>query len=183
MHPGRAERLLDLSLQVAELLRLPAVPGRARELRRKDVLCDDDEQKNFKAKYNKKLPCTGEEIDAIDWDDVQECRRVLPAQEGRDAGRQACSTTISTASPSRPARATTSRRCRSTASSGSMAATSGTRPRRPNGQAEGVVNSPEAVEGTGALSELARSTCRRWSRPAPWTSSSRTSCSVKARWP
>jgi multiple sugar transport system substrate-binding protein len=35
---------------------------------RKDVLCHEDEQAAFKAKYNKKLPCTGEEMDDIDWD-------------------------------------------------------------------------------------------------------------------
>lgn len=34
---------------------------------RKDVLCHEDEQKAFKAKYNTKLPCTGEEMDNIDW--------------------------------------------------------------------------------------------------------------------
>jgi len=35
------------------------------------VLCDATEQKNFQAKYNKKLPCTGEEIDAMTWDDFK----------------------------------------------------------------------------------------------------------------
>ena len=35
---------------------------------RKDVLCNDEEQAAFKAKYNEKLPCTGEEIDNMDWD-------------------------------------------------------------------------------------------------------------------
>ena len=34
---------------------------------RKDVLCNEDEQKAFKAKFNTKLPCTGEEMDNIDW--------------------------------------------------------------------------------------------------------------------
>jgi multiple sugar transport system substrate-binding protein len=34
---------------------------------RKDIFCNDQEQKNFKAKYNKKLPCTGEEFDNVDW--------------------------------------------------------------------------------------------------------------------
>lgn len=35
---------------------------------RKDILCNDEEQAAFKAKYNKKLPCTGEEMDDIDWE-------------------------------------------------------------------------------------------------------------------
>ena len=34
---------------------------------RKDVLCNEEEQAAFKAKYNAKLPCTGEELDDIDW--------------------------------------------------------------------------------------------------------------------
>ena len=38
---------------------------------REDVICNEEEQAAFKAKYNEKLPCTGEEIDAMDWDHVR----------------------------------------------------------------------------------------------------------------
>jgi len=38
---------------------------------RKDVFCDPTEQKNYQAKYGKKLPCTGEEMDNVDWDQVK----------------------------------------------------------------------------------------------------------------
>ena len=79
---------------------------------RKDLFCHPSEQAAYQAKYGKKLPCTREEMDNIDWDAGQEHRRVLPAQEGRQAGRRRRSTTISTASPTRPARTTTSPSCR-----------------------------------------------------------------------
>ena len=35
---------------------------------RTDILCHEEEQKNFQAKYNMKLPCTPEEMDDVDWD-------------------------------------------------------------------------------------------------------------------
>jgi multiple sugar transport system substrate-binding protein len=38
---------------------------------RKDVFCDPGEQAAYQAKYGKKLPCTGEEMDNIDWDQVK----------------------------------------------------------------------------------------------------------------
>jgi multiple sugar transport system substrate-binding protein len=55
---------------------------------RKDIFCNDEEQKNFQAKFNKKLPCAPEEFDDIDWQ-LREYRPVLPAEERRDACRQA----------------------------------------------------------------------------------------------
>ena len=85
---------------------------------RKDIVCNEDEQKNFKAKYNQKLPCTREEMDDIDWDTFEKMGEFFMRKKGDNARRQARWTTISTASPIRPAKATTSRRCRSTASSG-----------------------------------------------------------------
>lgn len=35
---------------------------------RNDLFCDASEQAAFQAKYSKKLPCTGEEMDDLDWD-------------------------------------------------------------------------------------------------------------------
>src|SRR3954451_18950904 len=49
---------------------------------RKDVLCDATEQKNFQAKYNKKLPCTGEEIDAMTWDDFKNVGEFFRRKKG-----------------------------------------------------------------------------------------------------
>lgn len=49
---------------------------------RKDVLCDETEQKNFMAKYQKKLPCTGEEIDAMTWDDFRNVGEFFRRKKG-----------------------------------------------------------------------------------------------------
>jgi multiple sugar transport system substrate-binding protein len=49
---------------------------------RKDVLCDETEQKNFTAKYQKKLPCTGEEIDAMTWDDFRNVGEFFRRKKG-----------------------------------------------------------------------------------------------------
>src|SRR4051794_35066140 len=49
---------------------------------RKDVLCDETEQKNFMAKFKKKLPCTGEEIDAMTWDDFRNVGEFFRRKKG-----------------------------------------------------------------------------------------------------
>ena len=78
---------------------------------RKDVVCDETEQKNFLAKYKKKLPCTGEEIDAMTWDDFRNVGEFLRRKKGEMlAGNRP--RTISMASRSKPVRGTTSRPCR-----------------------------------------------------------------------
>ncbi len=56
MHPAVLAAYSHLSLQVRELLRLPAVPDVLVNFARKDVLCDDTEQKNYQAKYGKSCP-------------------------------------------------------------------------------------------------------------------------------
>ncbi len=49
---------------------------------RKDVFCDPTEQKNYEAKYGKKLPCTGEEMDNVDWDQVKTFGEFFRRQKG-----------------------------------------------------------------------------------------------------
>jgi multiple sugar transport system substrate-binding protein len=85
---------------------------------RKDVLCNDDEQAAFKAKYS--TPWTGTPSSMLANSSSARRATSSPAR---------CWMTISTASPIRQAKATTSRRARSTRSSGSMAAASGMKPR------------------------------------------------------
>ena len=61
----------------------PQFPDVLVNFARSDVLCHADEQANFQAKYGKKLPCTGEELDAMTWDDFRsEERRV-----GKECGQ------------------------------------------------------------------------------------------------
>lgn len=49
---------------------------------RKDILCHEEEQKNFQAKYGKKLPCTGEELDAMTWDDFKNVGEFFRRKKG-----------------------------------------------------------------------------------------------------
>lgn len=49
---------------------------------RKDVLCDDGEQAAYKAKYNEKLPCTGDEIDNMDWNTFEHIGEFFMRKKG-----------------------------------------------------------------------------------------------------
>jgi multiple sugar transport system substrate-binding protein len=49
---------------------------------RKDVLCNEEEQAAFQAKYNQKLPCTGEEIDDMDWDLFEKIGQFFQRKKG-----------------------------------------------------------------------------------------------------
>jgi multiple sugar transport system substrate-binding protein len=60
----------------------PQFPDVLVNFARKDVLCDPTEQKNFQAKYNKKLPCTGEELDAMTWDDFKNVGEFFRRKKG-----------------------------------------------------------------------------------------------------
>ena len=46
----------------------PQMPDVLVNYYRKDVFCHEGEREAFKAKYNKVLPCTGEEMDDLDWE-------------------------------------------------------------------------------------------------------------------
>jgi len=49
---------------------------------RKDVLCDAGEQAAFQAKFNEKLPCTGEEMDNIDWKTFEKVGQFFQRKKG-----------------------------------------------------------------------------------------------------
>ena len=49
---------------------------------RKDIICHEAEQKNFMAKFNQKLPCTGEELDAMTWDDFKNVGEFFRRKKG-----------------------------------------------------------------------------------------------------
>jgi len=49
---------------------------------RKDVLCDAGEQAAFKAKFNEKLPCSGEEMDNIDWKTFEKVGQFFQRKKG-----------------------------------------------------------------------------------------------------
>ena len=49
---------------------------------RSDILCNDEEQKNFQTQFSKKLPCTGEEIDAMTWEDFENIGKFFMRKKG-----------------------------------------------------------------------------------------------------
>ena len=146
-HPsGRAERLFDLSLQVAtNYYGFPQFPDVLVNYGRKDVLCDETEQKNFKAKYNKKLPCTGEEIDAMNWDDFKNVGEFFRRKKGEMlAGKPADDDFYGIAFQAGKGYDFSSMQINGFI--WQMGGNIWDETKAPNGQAEGVVNSPEAVK-------------------------------------
>ena len=89
LHPAVKDAYSTYPYKSDKLYGFPQMPDLVINYYRKDVFCDPTEQKNFMAKYKYKLPCTPEEMDQITWDNYQRLRRVLQAQEGRDADGQA----------------------------------------------------------------------------------------------
>jgi len=67
MHPAILNAYATYPYTSKNYYGFPQFPDILVSYARKDIFCNDQEQKNFKAKYNKKLPCTGEEFDNVDW--------------------------------------------------------------------------------------------------------------------
>jgi multiple sugar transport system substrate-binding protein len=68
MHPSIVAAYSTYPHKTPNYYGFPQMPDVLVNYVRKDILCNEDEQKNFLAKFNKKLPCTPEELDDIDWD-------------------------------------------------------------------------------------------------------------------
>src|SRR5687767_7316826 len=68
MHPNPLNAYATYPHKTQNYYGFPQFPDVLVTFARKDILCHEEEQKNFQAKYNKKLPCTPEELDDIDWD-------------------------------------------------------------------------------------------------------------------
>ncbi len=122
------------------------------------------EQKNFKAKYNKKLPCTGEEIDAMDWDDFENVGEFFQRKKGDMlAGKPADDDFYGIAYQAGKGYDFSSMQI-----NGFIWQHGGDiwdETKAPDGQAEGVVNSPKAVEGAGAVSRA----CSKYMPPVAKT--------------
>jgi multiple sugar transport system substrate-binding protein len=68
MHPAPLQAYATYPYKSANYYGFPQMPDILITYYRTDVLCHEEEQKNFQAKYNQKLPCTPEEMDDADWD-------------------------------------------------------------------------------------------------------------------
>jgi multiple sugar transport system substrate-binding protein len=123
----------------------PQFPDVLVNFARKDIICDETEQKNFMAKYNKKLPCTGEELDAMTWDDFKNVGEFLRRKKGEMlAGKPAEDDFYGIAFQAGKAYDFSSMQINGFI--WQMGGDIWDETQAPNGQAEGIVNSPEAVK-------------------------------------
>jgi multiple sugar transport system substrate-binding protein len=112
---------------------------------RKDVICAATEQKNFTAKYNKKLPCTGEEIDAMTWADYKNVGEFFRRKRGEMlAGKPAEDDFYGIAFQAGKSYDFSSMQVNGLI--WQMGGDVWDETKAPNSQAEGVVNSPAAVK-------------------------------------
>jgi multiple sugar transport system substrate-binding protein len=68
MHPNPLQAYATYPYKSENYYGFPQMPDIYINYYRKDIFCNEEEQKNFQAKYNQKLPCTPEEMDNVDWD-------------------------------------------------------------------------------------------------------------------
>jgi len=67
MHPAILNAYSTYPNSTPNYYGFPQFPDVLVTYAREDVICNEEEQAAFKAKYNEKLPCTGEELDNMDW--------------------------------------------------------------------------------------------------------------------
>ena len=122
----------------------PQFPDVLVNFARKDIICHEEEQKNFQAKYGKKLPCTGEELDAMTWDDFKNVGEFFRRKKGDMlAGQPAADDFYGIAYQAGKGYDFSSMQINGFI--WQMGGNTWDETQVPNGQAEGVVNSPEAV--------------------------------------
>jgi multiple sugar transport system substrate-binding protein len=123
----------------------PQFPDVLVNFARKDVICDATEQKNFTAKYNKKLPCTGEELDAMTWDDFKNVGEFFRRKKGEMlAGKPAEDDFYGIAYQAGKSYDFSSMQINGLI--WQMGGNIWDETKVPTGQAEGVVNSPDSVK-------------------------------------
>ncbi len=112
---------------------------------RPDIVCHEEEQKNFQAKYNQKLPCTPEEMDDVDWDTFEKMGEFFMRKKGDMlAGQPADDDFYGIAYQAGKAYDMSTSQVHSFIWQHGASIWDETQ--APKGHAEGVVNSPEAVK-------------------------------------
>jgi len=123
----------------------PQFPDVLVNFARRDIICDETEQKNFMAKYEKKLPCTGEELDAMTWDDFRNVGEFFRRKKGEMlAGKPAEDDFYGIAFQAGKAYDFSSMQINGFI--WQMGGNIWDETQAPSSQAEGVVNSPEAAK-------------------------------------
>jgi len=71
LHPAVVDAYSTYPYKSKNYYGFPQMPDLLVVYYRKDIFCDPTEQAAYQAKYGKKLPCSGEEMDNVDWDQVK----------------------------------------------------------------------------------------------------------------
>jgi len=90
MHPSILAAYSTYPHKTPNYYGFPQFPDVLVNFVRKDIVCNEEEQKNFQAKFNKKLPCTPEELDDMDWDMFENVGQFFMRKKGENlAGKPA----------------------------------------------------------------------------------------------
>ena len=145
MHPAPLQAYATYPYKSENYYGFPQFPDVLVTFYRKDVLCNEEEQKNFQAKFNQKLPCTPEEVDAMDWDMFEKIGQFFQRKKGEQlAGAPADDDFYGIAFQAGKAYDFSSMQINGLI--WQMGGNIWDETKAPSGQAEGVVNSPEAVK-------------------------------------
>jgi multiple sugar transport system substrate-binding protein len=145
MHPNPRDAYSTYPHKTPNFYGFPQFPDVLVTFARKDVLCNEEEQAAFQAKYNQKLPCTGEEIDDMDWDLFEKIGQFFQRKKGdKLAGQTLDDDFYGIAYQAGKVYDFSSMQINGFI--WQYGANTWDETQVPTGQAEGVVNSPEAVK-------------------------------------
>jgi multiple sugar transport system substrate-binding protein len=82
MHPAPLQAYATYPYKSQNYYGFPQFPDVLVNYFRTDVVCHEDEQKAFQARFNQKLPCTPEEVDAMDWDAFEKVGQFFQRKKG-----------------------------------------------------------------------------------------------------
>ncbi|WP_373505338.1 ABC transporter substrate-binding protein [Aestuariivirga sp.] len=82
MHPAVVAAYSTYPHKTPNYYGFPQFPDVIVNFARKDVICNEEEQAAFQAKFSVKLPCTGEELDDMDWDMFEKVGQFFMRKKG-----------------------------------------------------------------------------------------------------
>ena len=82
LHPAVKDSYSTYPYKSDKLYGFPQMPDLVVNYYRKDVVCDETEQKAFQAKYKYKLACAPEEMDNITWDNFRDIGEFFKRKKG-----------------------------------------------------------------------------------------------------
>jgi multiple sugar transport system substrate-binding protein len=146
MHPAPLNAYSTYPHKTPNYYGFPQFPDVLVNFVRKDIVCHEEEQKNFMAKFNVKLPCAPEELDDMDWDMFEKIGQFFQRKKGEMlAGAPADDDFYGIAFQAGKGYDFSSMQI-----NGFIWQYGGNtwdETQAPTGQAEGIVNSPEAIKG------------------------------------